>query len=213
MFSSFPVRKDAIFSSLSNSLNSIEIASSGSIGQYYDSKCHLTNPNQTVLQDNQRTDWCSNIAKTSSDKPWITYNIKGKSMSVTGFTVRAGCCYYGCCCIDDNTDVYGCCCDLYSFSLHGSNDNKMWKLIHSVKKEKDVRFCKHKTYEFPKTESFRYIKFVQDEPYPDCTFCMAINKFELYGTLSDSRYESLFDDDSDNDESVSIIGKLPANHV
>ena len=211
-FVAFPQRKDALIQGSKN--GAFQTEASGSMGLYYQGKCQPTFPNETLVE-NERLDWCSNIAKTANDKPWFMISQRGKSMKLTGYSIRSGCCYYFCCCIEENGKVldYGCCCNLYSYSLQGSNDNVTWKVIHKVEKEKDFWSCKFMTYEFPMTESFNFIRFVQDEPYPDCPYCMQINQIELYGTMSDSQNGLSSYDNEDNDESVSIIGKLNRERV
>ena len=207
-FIAFPDRKDSIFQAASNSNTNIAVESSGSIGIYYDNKCHLTYPNETVIV-NAKMDWCSNVAKSEDDKPWVEYHLSNKAvMKLTGYSLRNGCCYRRCCCVSDNSflDSEWCCCRLYSFSLQGSNDNKTWKVIHKVEKDDKFYLCYFKTYEFEKTESFKYIRLVQEKEYPGCPFCMQLNQIDLYGELIlDPFVEPQYDD---NDESVSIIGKL-----
>ena len=61
------------------------------------------------------------------------------------------------------------------------------------------------TFEFDETESFKYVRVVQDEEYPDCPYCMQINQLELYGKKTDDGFDSEVDE---SDESVSIIGKV-----
>lgn len=209
MFVAFPNRKDAILQSTSKSKREIAVTSSGSLGIHYGGKCHKTFPNIT-LNDNEREDWCSNVGKGPSDKPWVSYEIKNSRLKLTGFAVRNGCCRYSCCCIDDENDILPCCCEIYSFSLHGSNDNLTWKTIYKAEKEKNFYFCAFRTYEFPQTEAFKYVKFVLDEPYPGCPLCMQINQIELYGDFVDSE---LSDENDDGDESVSIIGKVKRNDI
>ena len=199
----FPQKTNAIFANTKNT-NDIEVESSGSIGIYDGKKCVQTHPNNTLVQS-ETQEWCSNIAKQGHGKPWVTYSLRGKKMSLTGYSIRNGCCYYGCCCIDDNDFVPECCCELYSFSLVGSNDNSTWEKIHVVKDDGvSFRYCEFKTYEFAQTKSYKYIRIVQDAPHPGCTFCMVINQVEFYGTTDG--YEAQLDDESD--ETVSIIGKV-----
>lgn len=209
-FIAFPERDDAIFKSVSTATpNSIQTSSSGSMGKYMNGKCLQTFPNET-LNDNAKSEWCSNIASKDQENPWISYTIKNKAIKATGYSVRNGCCYFICCCIDDETDIdYDCCCELYSFSLEGSNDNKTWKTIHSVKKDSMIRFCEVKTYSFKeKTEPFRYIRFKHDEARPGCPNCIQINQIEIYGDTVDMASASYDESYDDNDESVSIIGKV-----
>jgi hypothetical protein len=100
---------------MESQLDNVEVESSGSIGQYYNGKCHETNPNTTIGNNNIKKDWCSNIAKGGSSIPWITYSIKGKSMKLRGYSIRSGCCYFDCCCVDNEIIPECCCCALYSF--------------------------------------------------------------------------------------------------
>ena len=206
LFVSFPSRDDALLQNAVTNKKKINFAVSGSLGLHYQGKCHQTYPNETV-NINEKYDWCSNLAHDSNDKPWISFNIDNSMMKLTGYSVRNGCCYYLCCCVEDNRDIDSCCCELYSYSLQGSNDNITWKTIHSVEKQKYFYYCLFKNYEFPKTEAFKYIRFVQDEPYPGCPFCMQINQIELYGELIQGDY-SYYDANEENDEAVSIIGKV-----
>ena len=201
-FVAFPERKDSIFNS---DINTINVDSSGSIGLWDGKKCYQTSPNQSVIFD-RKLDWCSNVAKNSTDKPWIEYSLQNKQMKLSGFSIRNGCCYYACCCISNNKFVDGCCCELYNFHLEGSNDHIVWKDIYRVEKENQLYYCKYKTYEFPLSQPFKYVRLVQDTPTPGCAFCMAINQVEFYGQTVDSLFSSLSDDD--NEESVSIIGKI-----
>ena len=206
-FTSLPNRKDGIISKYYNE-NIINVASSGSIGIYFDGKCHQTFPNQTIIEGDNPKDWCSNIAKDANNPPWIEYSLKGKTMEISGFAIRNGCCHYDCCCMFDGDFVPGCCCELYTFSLQGSNDNKTWKIIHKVEKEDHLRHCDVKEYTFRQTEKFRFIRFVQDEPYPGCTHCMTINKFELYGNAINAGYYNEENEADETDETVSIIGRV-----
>ena len=125
---SFPNKKDAILQN--TDARDIEISASGSMGQYRNQKCYKTTPNSTIGLDDPKDDWCSNIAKTDKeeDKPWISYSIKKKRVSLTGVSIRSGCCYYDCCCDEDGKLLdYYCCCEIYQFSVQGSNDFKNWK--------------------------------------------------------------------------------------
>ena len=207
-FVAFPSRNDGL---LSVNKDKVDTFVSGSMGLFINDKCVTTVPNSTLIED-KKIDWCSNIAKKGDVDPYIAFSIKGKAMKLKGYSVRNGCCWYYCCCTDENgviTDT-NCCCELYSFSLQGSNDNITWKTIHKVEKETNFYHCLFKTYEFPETESFRFVRFVQDEEYPNCPKCIQINQIELYGTTVTSDF-ALTQDEIDNDESVSIIGKVRNN--
>ena len=204
-FTAFPEKKNAI---LANNKDLAKVEASGSLGLFIRDKCVKTQPNQTLVGE-RNLDWCSNIATDSSNMPWITFSLKGKSMKLSGFSLRNGCCWYYCCCDETGkvmNDVY-CCCDLYSFSLLGSNDNITWTTIYQVKEDVHFYHCLFKTYEFPMTQSFRYIRIYQDQEYPKCPKCMQLNQVEFYGETVDSFYVDGIDND-ETDESVSIIGKV-----
>ena len=206
MFVAFPTRNDGIFGQIYNKESEINIFSSGSLGVYIDGKCKITSPNMTLVED-RKLDWCSNIPALKGDKPWITYSLKNKAMRIKGYSVRTGCCYYGCCCIDDSHFTgSACCCDLYSYSLQGSNDNSTWTILHKMEKVDYVDYCKLDTFDFQLTESYRYIKFVLDEPRPGCENCIALNQLELYGETIDADHSDSYIDN--DDESISIIGKV-----
>jgi hypothetical protein len=206
-FIAFPNKPNAIFKDAESRGNKIEIEASGSLGLYYDGKCHKTFPNETIRQD-EKMDWCSNVAeKKSGRSPWIMYSIKKKVLRISGYSIRNGCCVYPCCCIDDTHFVDGmCCCKLYSYSVHGSKDNRTWTVIHRVEKDNKFFDCQFKTYEFEKTESYVYIRFMLDEEFPGCPKCMQLNQVELYGETIDAIVSLSADDESE--ESVSIIGKI-----
>ena len=202
-FTSFPSRKDDIFKNEGDH-DSIFVEASGSIGQYRNGKCVLTNPNETLSSDDRNTDWCSNIAG-KNENSWITYAIKGKMMKISGFSIRSGCCYSDCCCTDNGSDIY-CCCDLYTITVHGSNDNKTWNQLHKIVKDNNFPACTTKTYEVKGAEYYKFIRFTNDEQYPGCPNCMALNQVALYGKVQNSG--SSFYDSDDSDEAVSIIGKV-----
>ena len=205
-FIAFPEKEDAL---LAKNANGVQTEVSGSLGLYYNRKCHQTYPNETFHED-RKMDWCSNVVSPNSgEKPWIQYHIKNKKIQLKSFAIRNGCCYHPCCCLDDNTIYdYECCCILHSFSLLGSDDNKTWVTLHKEEKVKDFWSCQSKTFELEKESPyFNFIRLVQDAPYPGCIFCMQINQVELYGRLSDSIDVFGGPDDLD-DESVSIIGKI-----
>ena len=211
-FVAFPESKEALLSNAN--IDSINVEASGSIGLYRDGVCHKTHPNETLIS-NERMDWCSNIAKVKDDKnynPWIQYSIKGKQMKVSRYSVRNGCCYYlhECCCDDENGKIidYECCCRLYSYSLQASNDNRTWTILNKVEKDESFHYCETKTFELKeKSSPYTYFRFVLDEEYPGCIKCMQINQIELYGETVSSVYSS-FPDNDDEDESISIIGRV-----
>lgn len=208
-FVAFPESNDALIGTEKKNLVNIE--ASGSLGLFHGGKCHKTYGNETIVSD-EYADWCSNIAADKKDpkqSPWIQYSIKGKQLKVKKYSVRNGCCHYDCCCTDDGNVVeYGCCCTLYSYSLLASNDNKTWTVLHKVEKDKTFNYCGTKTFELEKESSaFQYFRFVLDEEWPGCPKCMQINQIELYGESVASGFSS-FGDSSDEDESISIIGRV-----
>ena len=207
-FIAFPERKDSLLLEQGTQIN---VESTGSMGLYHHGKCHQTYPNNTIVSD-EKLDWCSTISKSNDDKPWISYNLNKKAMRLTGFSIRNGCCHYLCCCITDNSVVdYDCCCRLYSYSLQGSNDNKTWKTIYKIESDDDIFYCQFKTYEFPLTESFNFVRIILDEEYPGCPSCLQINQLQLYGETIDSSFGSPASENEDEDESISIIGKIRKN--
>ena len=210
-FVAFPESKEALLANEKKDL--INVEASGSIGLYFDGKCHKTHPNQTLVAD-EKIEWCSNVASIKNDKnynPWIQYSIKGKQMKVSRYSVRNGCCYYACCCTEEDgkvVDYEYCCCYLYSYSLQASNDNRTWTILHKVEKDKRFDFCQTKTFELKEmSQPYTYFRFVLDEEYPNCYKCMQINQIELYGEAIASGYTA-YSDISDDDESISIIGRV-----
>ena len=209
-FTAMPNRADAL---LYNSPIKPIIEVSGSLGiRTHDAKCEPTFPNQTITSD-ERHDWCSNLAKYKDEYPWISYSFPHRSIKVRGYSVRNGCCRgsHFCCCNPEDGKIldFDCCCELYSFSLQGSNDNRTWRTLHHVEKDNRFRHCELKTYEFSLTDSYRFIRFIMDEEKPGCPRCLQINQIELYGeTISSGSYYSYEDNEEENDETISIIGKV-----
>ena len=186
----------------------VVVSASGSIGQWYNKKCNPTHPEHMVDDVTRKTDWCSNINKTKTDYPWLGVNLKSKSMKLTGYSIRSGCCYYDCCCYDDRR--MECCCWLYSWSLQGSHDNKTWKVIHKVEKDDKFYYCVNRSYKVETTEAYEYVRLIQDNPWPGCNYCICLNKLELYGDVTGASYA--YSDDIDSDETVSIIGKVKSGN-
>ena len=204
----FPQRKDAIFESLHEN-NEVVSFSSGSIGYYKGGKCQLTSPNMTLGKDDETTDWCSNIAMQGEGegKPWIAYRVKNKKIRASGYSIRSGCCYYECCCIDDTRDIDKyCCCSLLSYSLQVSDNNMTWRTIHSVENDENFWACTNRDYKFNKVEEFTYVRLILDKQRLHCENCFALNRFEIYGETINGAYDTESEDE--NDESVSIIGKI-----
>ena len=196
----FPERSDNI---LKKHPNDVVVSSSGSLGQWYEGKCNPTLPEHAVNSVPRKSDWCSNMNKSKHDHPWLIIGVRDKSISLRGYALRSGCCHYSCCCYDDLDDE--CCCEFYSWSLQGSHDNSTWKTIHKVEKDNSFNYCMNRNYDVQIDESFEFIRLIQDEPRPYCNFCICLNKIELYGTTSDSNSIHSIED---NEDSVSIIGKL-----
>ena len=201
-FVHFRERSDAIFSNLEEPP---KIYSSGSFGLFNsDSNCYPTFPNFTI-NSNRKFDWCSNIA-LGSEYPWISFNIPQKSMKISGFSLRNGCCFQGDNCCNPQTKKklnINCCSSLYSYSIQGSNDNRKWITIHRVERDNNIQWCQTKTYEFEMSEPFNYIRFQMDEEKDGSPKCLQINQIELYGKITPQRFSSFSDD-----ESISIIGKI-----
>ena len=216
-FVAFPSRNDAILSSHVRDKKQPIVESSGSLGIYYSGKCHQTFPNETLVE-NKEFDWCSNLGSSDeNNKPRITYSLKNEKIILTSISIRNGCCAHPCCCIDDNTFLdYECCCLLYSFTVKGSNDNQTWVTLIQENKIKDFWGCKFMNFEVGQsilhTErnngGYRYIKLTLDEPYPGCRFCMQLNQVELYGETKGATFYDEDFNNQDEDESVSIIGKI-----
>ena len=208
-YSLFPQRNDEL---LIKSESGLDVQSSGSLGYFMgDSKCIPTFPNETLNND-PYNDWCSNLIKGDEGYPWISFHIPKKSMKLRGYSIRNGCCYhYRCCCNYETGERYDfeCCCELYSFSLQGSNDNKTWTTIHRVEKDDSIYWCKTLTFEFSETQSFNFVRVLLEETRPGCQKCFQINQIQLYGSTIISEYGlSDFLDDEENQESISIIGKV-----
>ena len=204
-FIAFPESSDAILAKYNK--ESINIETSGNLGIYYKGKCHMTYGNETLTSDD-RTEWCSNIPKSSY--PWIQYSIKGKQIKATKYSIRNGCCkYYSLCCTEEDGVItdYFCCCKLYSFSLQASNDNKTWKVLHKVEKDRTIDYCVSKTYDIKEPSvPYTYYRIALDEEYPGCPRCMQINQFEVYGETIDAGYS--MNENVDDEESISIIGRV-----
>ena len=62
------------------------------------------------------------------------------------------------------------------------------------------------------TEPYTYFRFVLDEEWPSCPKCMQVNQIELYGETIGSGFTSYSESNiEDDDESISIIGKVKKN--
>lgn len=67
-FIAFPERKDAFLHSSKENMNNIISEASGSLGICLDGKCRIALPNETY-NVNEKMDWCSNLAKSKTDRP------------------------------------------------------------------------------------------------------------------------------------------------
>ena len=183
---------DGIFKNTYNK-KSISVAASGSRECYFSSfdKDILTKP-ESAIDPEDKLEWCSNYNKSKNDCPWISTVFKDNKLTLSGYSIKAGCC-----------ESDWCCCSIYSWSILGSNDNKTWTKLHSVQKEKELKECKEKSFRVDKKGTFSMFKLVQDEPEPECWYCMDISKIEFYGTLSDESVEII-----SNEDEVSIIGRV-----
>lgn len=186
----------------------INIDASGSSKQDINGSLDYTKPEYSIEPWDKRYDWCSNCGRSYDEHPWISYSLKSKKVKFNGYYIRAGCCYAGCCCMDDYAYCVHCC--LYSWSLQISNDNKTWETVHKISKDDSMRDCKDSTYTLDKSYTTKYVRLIQDEACPGEPPCLAINRVELLGDIisdnSQSEEEEFvsFHDDDD----VSIIGHI-----
>ena len=205
-YNAFPYRSDSL---LEHNKNDIQIEASGSMGFHYAEKCQMTFPNYTIIDD-EKQEWCSNIGVKGVSEPWISYSIKNKEMSISGYSIRNGCCrHIDSCCSESGekiNDTAYCCCKSYGFQLQGSNDNITWTTIHTVDDKQNFYFCKSETYKLSKTPYFRLLRLVQKKEYPNSPFCMVVNQIEFYGTTKGSL--SNIEEEDKSDESISIIGRI-----
>ena len=196
----FPFNKkfDGVFKN-TYSDNITVVEASGSM-YAYDSlgKTDVLSKPENVIDPSSHTEWCSNVNKSKSDRPWLLVSFKKSiKLKLSGYSMRSGCCNYG----------DGCCCRLNSWSLLGSNDNATWTTIHKVDDKTDFYHCDEVNYEInsERFEPFTFFKLVQDKPYKNCWFCIELSRVELYGKLD---VNDDFNDVSSNDDEVSIIGKV-----
>ena len=192
---------DGVFKNTYNEKD-VSIEASGSHECYFPSLDEeiLTKP-ESVIDPNDTLEWCSNIVREKADRPWLSVTFNNKKLSLSGYSVKSGCCDYW---------VTSCCCLLYSWSLLGSNDNKTWTLLHSQKKNKEFDVCKEKSFQVDKNGSFSMFKLVQDEPEPGCLYCMSIGRLEFYGSFGERVFDNE-NDDIENEEEISIIGRIKKN--
>lgn len=187
----------------------IEYQVSGSSSQDINGTRQITKPEYAIEPITKVYDWCSNCGKTYDEKPWIMLWLKNRQMKFNSYFIRCGCCYTGCCC-----EEYGYCvkCCMYSWSVLISDDNRTWTEVHRVDKDSDMRRCNERSYKLEKEYTARYVKIVQTQPCPGYPPCLAINRFDLLGSIikdGESMEDAIiFHDD---DEDVSIIGHISRN--
>ena len=212
-FVAFPESSDSILSHENKDMINIDV--SGSLGLFKDGKCVKTFGNET-LTSNEFSEWCSNIATDKNDpskNPFIQYSVKGKKLKVKKYSVRNGCCrHMECCCseVDGKVIDYGyCCCELYSYSLHASDDNITWNVLHRVTKDKTFYYCTTKTFDLDTISlPYRYFRFVLEEEWPNCPKCMQVNQIEFYGETITDLFSLNTAESPEEDESISIIGRV-----
>lgn len=188
---------DGVFKNTYNE-NHVSVSASGSRPCFFYKldKDVLTKP-ESAIDPNDTLEWCSNINNSKNDNPWIMTSFKDRKLSLSGYSIKSGCC-----------EETNCCCLIYSWSVLGSNDNKTWTTLHSVEKNKEVSECVEKSFRVDKKESFSMFKFIQDEPEPGCWYCMDISKLEFYGTIFENDNSN---EDISNEDEISIIGRVKKN--
>ena len=185
---------DGVFKNTYNE-HEVSVVASGSSECFFHSlgKDVLTKP-ESAIDPEDKLEWCSNINRSKTDHPWISTIFKTKKLTMSGYSIKSGCC-----------EANDCCCYIYSWSLLGSNDNKTWTKIHSVEKNKELRDYSEKSFIVDKKGSFSMFKIIQDEPEPGCWYCMDISRIEFYGTISSNDNS---DDEFSNEDEISIIGRV-----
>ena len=171
----------------------ISVVASGSINNYFPSigKEILTNP-KSAIDPEDNLEWCSNLNQSINDYPWIEVIFNNKKLLMTGYSIKSSSCY-----------AYNCCCVIYTWSLYGSNDDKVWTKLHSDAKNDELRRGHNETFKVDAKNSFSMFKIVQEEPESSCPYCLNLDRIEFYGTLEkDARKEITFKDE------VSIIGRV-----
>lgn len=187
--------------------NLIECKVSGSSSQHINGTRQLTKPEYAFDQIDKPYDWCSNCVHSMKEHPYIILSIKNRRIRLNGYFLKSGCCMHdGCCCMDEGTMWCECC--LFSWSFQISNDGMIWKTVHKVERDHDMRHCCEKTFMLNETYYTQYVRLIHDESCPGDTNCLAINKIELIGTIENSDatlFKSVIDTE---DEDVSIIGRI-----
>ena len=188
---------NGVFKNTYNKKDISVTASSSRECYFYSLKKDVSTKPESVIDPEDNLEWCSDINKSENDRPWLATTFKDKKFTMSGYSIKSGCCKYS---------GSRCCCRIYSWSIHGSNDNKTWTKIHSVEKSEELDFCTEKSFLVDKKGSFSMFKIIQDEPQPDCWFCMDISRLEFYGTIQGD-----VDDEISSEDEISIIGRFKAN--
>lgn len=187
--------------------NIVVVEASGSSYQTINGTNQKTKPEYAIMPVDKTYDWCSNCGRSYEDFPWISFSLKQKKISFSGYFLRAGCCYGTRCCCENQGYCVRCC--LYSWKLQISDDNKTWTDVHSVEKDWKMEYCSEKTYNLEKTYIAKFVRLIQTENCPGDPPCLAINRIELLGgTIDDSNESDDFTSFHDDDEDVSIIGHI-----
>ena len=143
--------------------------------------------------------WCSDYDWNHNKFPYLQINFQKSRLALSGYSIQAGCCEYS----------YGCCCTPFSWEISGSNDNKTWTKIHSIEKNKFLTNCANQSFSLPsKSIPYKSFRMTQTEPVSGCPTCMDLLRFEVYGDFDGSSYIYSEDFDDQNDDEVSIIGKV-----
>ncbi|EAX96412.1 hypothetical protein TVAG_493540 [Trichomonas vaginalis G3] len=211
---SFSNEINGIFSKVYNK-KTIVYDVSGSSRQNINGTMQLTKPEYAIYPWNKDYDWCSNCGHSYSEHPYISFSIKDQNFKFNSYFIRAGCCYGRCCCEEDYSRYCVNCC-LYSWSLQISDDNKTWKEVHRIEKDRNMRRCNEKTYNLDGTYEAKYVRIIQNEPCPGDPPCLAINRFDLIGDLTEfnqNKENEDFVSYHDDDDDVSIIGHISKNKI
>lgn len=209
IFLTFPIfafsQQKGIFGKYFND-NIISMEASGSSQQIINMSLQTTKPEYAIYPWDKKYDWTSNCVVNEGEHPWILFKFDRRKIKLTGYFMRAGCCYeHECCCYPVGNYCVTCC--LYSWTLQVSNDNKNWTDAHKVEGNFKMERCGEETYTLDKEYEARYVRVTQIEPCPGNPPCMAINKLELYGEVN----EILIPDEIiefNDDEDISIIGHV-----
>ena len=157
----------------------------------------MTKP-ENCVDPESKIQWCSSFDSRRVKKQWISFTFEGAKLNLQGYSLHAGCC-----------SAYRCCCKIYSWSIQGSNDNVTWTTLDKVEKDEELFDCANKSFPVKSNgNSYKTIRLIQDESEKGCPTCIDLTKIEIYGDLNDENY---IPDDLEDNEEVSIIGKVTNN--